>query len=88
MKTKLLGLAVMLATLLPAQQAAAAPITVQCEVVEVATLGNRVHIRCLLGPTFSTLWYYAVPTSSPVEAQSLLTMGTAAMLAGTTKSSM
>jgi hypothetical protein len=82
MKIKSLGLAVMLATLLPVQEAAANVVTFTCEVVEVATLHNRVHLHCNIQ---GILMYFAVPTSSSAEAQRLVTMGTAALVAGPAK---
>lgn len=84
MKIKSLGLAVMLATLLPVQEAAAANVvTFKCEALEVATFQNRVHLLCRLEDAWPM--YFAVPTSSSAEAQRLLTMGNAALVAGSGK---
>jgi hypothetical protein len=78
MKIKPLGLAVMFAALLTTQQAAAAVHSFACDVREVATLHNRVHLLCNIQ---GYLMYLAVPTSSPDEAQRLLAMGNAALTA-------
>ena len=78
MKISSLGLAVMLAAMLPAQEAAADVVTFTCEVTEVATFQNRVHLQCNIQ---GILLYFAVPTSSSAEAQRLITMGNAALAA-------
>jgi hypothetical protein len=67
---------------LPASPARAMSTTWQeCQVVEVRTTANRVHVQCaLLGEVFGP--YFAVPTSSAAEATRLVTLGTAAMTGG------
>ena len=54
---------------------------VNCTVIEVATLANRVHIRC--APTETPFWsFFSVPTSNSAESGRLVTLGTAAMTTG------
>ena len=78
MKIKNFGLAALLAAMLPAQDAAADVVSFTCEVTEVATFQNRVHLQCNIQ---GILLYFAVPTSSSAEAQRLITMGNAALAA-------
>ena len=54
----------------------------KCQVVEVATFSNRVHVKCSTTQAgqYIPLRYFASPTSSSSEAQRLVTMGTAALM--------
>jgi hypothetical protein len=67
---------------LPASPARALTTTWQeCQVIEVRTYANRVHVLCawsdqVFGP------YFAVPTSSSAEATRLVTLGTASLMGG------
>ena len=53
----------------------------ECQVVEVATFANRVHVKCstTLAGEYIPLRYFASPTSNSAEAARLLAMGTAAL---------
>lgn len=66
-----------------AAPAAAAPVvsvmSYTCEVSEIASFPNRVHVRCGGG---QAPWYFAVPTTSSAEAARLMALGTAAFSTG------
>jgi hypothetical protein len=55
-----------------------------CQVLEVATFTNRVHVLCKddyrEGNVFYGIRYFAVPTSNSGEAARLTTLGSAALL--------
>ena len=63
----------------PAAAQSSDAMTMPCKVEEVATYPNRVHVRC---QSNIYLRYFASPTSSPSEAERLVTLGAAALTSG------
>lgn len=52
----------------------------KCEVAEVATFSNRVHVRCVNNAVnYLAVRYFASPTTNSAEAARLVTLGTAAL---------
>ena len=69
----------LLPSLSVAQSSAA--VTSLCKIEEIATLINRVHVRCQFSPGGGPL-FFASPTSSSAEAMRLVTIASTALVSG------
>jgi hypothetical protein len=76
-----LALALAAFFMIPPQQAAADLTLYTCKSVDVSTYEERIHVRCSKAAS-GGIWFFAVPTANSAYAARILSILTAAHIAG------